>query len=128
MTFTTGDARCIELAQIYVNKPQLKNDLLYIKANFKILSDNITKLEAIGLPLTEAVEIVMQTYSSLKHGSGKVFKIAFNKLKSCLEKNPGFKFIKKINNLLSGENVDMSPEPIDCNWTHFKFAHLKFHT
>lgn len=45
LSFYSSSAVCIERVQDYFKQEHVKNDLIYIKINFKIIFDSITKLK-----------------------------------------------------------------------------------
>ncbi|RYA68209.1 hypothetical protein [Enterobacter cloacae complex sp. 2DZ2F20B] len=66
MSFEATDAQSIKKAQEFLNKVNVKNELLYIKTHFKIIADAIEQLETIDLKLNQSMEIVEKVYTSLK--------------------------------------------------------------
>ncbi|KAJ3652297.1 hypothetical protein Zmor_018275 [Zophobas morio] len=72
MSFEATDAQSIKKAQEFLNKANIKNELLYIKTHFKIFADTIEQLETIGLKLNQTMEIVEKVYTSLKNTPGKI--------------------------------------------------------
>ncbi|KAJ3646609.1 hypothetical protein Zmor_024190 [Zophobas morio] len=91
MSFEARDLQSIKKTQEFLNKANVKNELLYIKTHFKIIADAIEQLKIIGLKLN--MEIVEKVYTYLKNTPGKVEEMAFQKLCSPLKKNPGYDFI-----------------------------------
>ncbi|CAH0550717.1 unnamed protein product [Brassicogethes aeneus] len=83
-------ALCVEKAVFYFNCPNIKDQLIYIKANFKILIESINKLEAVGVPLTDSLAIVEKVINTLEQSGGEVANLALQKLKATINKNPGF--------------------------------------
>ncbi|KAJ3652871.1 hypothetical protein Zmor_018801 [Zophobas morio] len=58
MSFEATDAQSIKKAQEFLNKANVKNELLYIKTHFKIIGDAIEQLETIGLKLNQGLHRV----------------------------------------------------------------------
>lgn len=50
------DAKCIRKAQATVKLPNLKQEIAFIKYHFAVIPLTISKLEAKGVPLTDAIE------------------------------------------------------------------------
>ncbi len=123
MSFEATDAQSIKKAQEFLNKANVKNELLYIKTHFKIIADAIEQLETIGLKLNQSMEIVEKVYTSLKNTPGKVGEMAFQKLCSLLKKNPGYDFICSVNNVICGNgnatNNTYINENVDCSIFNF---------
>ncbi|KAJ3650189.1 hypothetical protein Zmor_021891 [Zophobas morio] len=105
MSLEATDAQCIKKAQEFLNKANVKNELLYIKTHFKIIADAIEQLETIGLKLNQSVEIVEKVYTSLKNTPGKVGEMAFQNVLYLLKKNPGYDFICSVNNVICGNGT-----------------------
>ncbi|KAK4884465.1 hypothetical protein RN001_000736 [Aquatica leii] len=116
MDFAADGSDSIEKAQnIYKNNKF--NELQYIKVYFSILPTSLKKLEEIGLPLTESLQIIENVKQSLKVAPGEVSKTAYEKLQGTLLKNPGYEKLSEIYNLLNGEFVDSN-----INFSVFKYA------
>jgi hypothetical protein len=58
MSFDGSSAVAIQKAQSIMKKPGIKNQLIYVRSNFKIICESITQLEKNGLPLTDSIKIV----------------------------------------------------------------------
>jgi hypothetical protein len=91
MSFDGSSAVAIQKAQSIMKKPGIKNQLIYVRSNFKIICESITQLEKNGLPLTDSIKIVENVFTSLKKSPGPVAAVALKKLEDVTEKNPGYK-------------------------------------
>jgi hypothetical protein len=80
-------------------------DLAYIASHFKMLISSITKLETVGLPLHDALEIIEDVKLKLGAAPGPVGKSVANKLEDVLRKNPGYNTIKNISAVFN-HNID----------------------
>ncbi|KAJ3650188.1 hypothetical protein Zmor_021891 [Zophobas morio] len=121
MSLEATDAQCIKKAQEFLNKANVKNELLYIKTHFKIIADAIEQLETIGLKLNQSVEIVEKVYTSLKNTPGKVGEMAFQNVLYLLKKNPGYDFICSVNNVICGAaaaGTSKEVEAVELNSAH----------
>jgi hypothetical protein len=101
MSFDGSSAVAIQKAQSIMKKPGIKNQLIYVRSNFKIICESITQLEKNGLPLTDSIKIVENVFTSLK-------------------KSPGYKFLLELARIFRGEDVpehDTKMEEI-----YYKFA------
>jgi hypothetical protein len=110
MSFDGSSAVAIQKAQSIMKKPGIKNQLIYVRSNFKIICESITQLEKNGLPLTD----------SIKKSPGPVAAVALKKLEDVTEKNPGYKFLLELARIFRGEDVpehDTKMEEI-----YYKFA------
>jgi hypothetical protein len=87
MSFDGSSAVAIQKAQSIMKKPGIKNQLIYVRSNFKIICESITQLEKNGLPLTDSIKIVENVFTSLKKSPGPVAAVALKKnLKMLLKK------------------------------------------
>jgi hypothetical protein len=110
MSFDGSSAVAIQKAQSIMKKPGIKNQLIYVRSNFKIICESITQLEKNGLPLTDSIKIVENVFTSLKKSP----------LEDVTEKNPGYKFLLELARIFRGEDVpehDTKMEEI-----YYKFA------
>jgi hypothetical protein len=96
MSFDGSSAVAIQKAQSIMKKPGIKNQLIYVRSNFKIICESITQLEKNGLPLTDSIKIVENVFTSLKKSPGPVAAVALKKLEDVTEKNPGYKFLLEL--------------------------------
>jgi hypothetical protein len=120
MSFDGSSAVAIQKAQSIMKKPGIKNQLIYVRSNFKIICESITQLEKNGLPLTDSIKIVENVFTSLKKSPGPVAAVALKKLEDVTEKNPGYKFLLELARIFRGEDVpehDTKMEEI-----YYKFA------
>jgi len=120
------DAISIQKAKKCLDKPNLENNLAYIKSNFSILSVAIDKLQAKSLSLATSLNIIENIEETLKTLNGEHGKPIYLKLKNVLEKNSGLSKLKHISNILEGEettNIGESLGELTCNdFVYFKYA------
>ena len=95
----------------------IKNHLTYIFSNFTCLINVIKKLQYDHLPITESIAIIENLKIKLHGVNGYVANSVNTKLNSVLGKNPGYKDICKIKDILiSNSNInfegDHSPQEI----------------
>jgi hypothetical protein len=78
-----------------------------ITSHFKMLISSITKLETVGLPLHDALEVIEDVMVKLGGAPGPVGKsiATRNKLEDVLRKNSGYNTIKNISYVLN-DNID----------------------
>jgi len=110
------DSAFIQEARDLVKDLSVKNELSYIYANFDCLDKAITQLETSNLTLNESLGLVQSVYDNLKQSLSESSPV-FNKLEKVLNKNKGFKQIKKISEILNGKinvelDIDLSPQEI----------------
>lgn len=97
-SFDEGDAEAIRTAQELFANRSVKNDLAFIKSHFAQLVSITIKLETQGLPLNESVGMITSIRASLNSLAQQEFG---QKLDRVLQRNPGFKIIADINNVLN---------------------------
>jgi hypothetical protein len=123
-TFNKDYSASIKQSQNLFSSPAIKFDLSYIQANFKQVTNSITKLETSGLRLTEALDVIQEVRETLQAANGETGKKASEKLEQLLKKNLGFSSLVSIGNVLKGEigsntfESDMAPSEI----ASFKYA------
>ena len=103
----------------------LARNLAYIGSNFSGLSRAITRLETVGMELSDALNIVKQTESDLKQAKGKVAEKISDKLQRVLQSNLGYSTLCKISNVLNGLKAkfeDFEPEFSPDEFAFFKFV------
>jgi len=67
----------------------VKNNLVYIKSNFKVLSDSILKLQKKNMPLFEFLDILQKVQVQLQLPQGNDGQKVFKKFETVLNKNNG---------------------------------------
>lgn len=76
----------------------MKNNLVYIKLNSKILSESIFKLQTKNMPLVEPLDPLEKVQVQLQMAQGndgqKVGRQAYRKSEIVLNKNSGLKILK----------------------------------
>jgi hypothetical protein len=109
---------------------ELSGKLAYIKSNFVVVSKTIARLEAVGMEMNDALDIVKSTERAVEQACDKVaenVKKKKNKFKKVQERNYGFSLISKINYILGGnfETLGEEDPALDRNdVTLFKYAPL----
>lgn len=120
------DAISIQKAKKCLDKPNLENNLAYIKSNFSILSVAIDKLQAKNLPLATSLNVVENIEETFKILNGEQGKTIYLKLENVLEKNSGLSKLKHICKILDGEentNIGELLGELSCNdIVYFKYA------
>lgn len=104
-----------------LDKPQLHQQLAFIKANYSFISETLRKLETQGVELIESIELVQSFQNRISNVKGEIGERIKTKLAKVLGKNEGFNLLTKISRVLQGtyeENLEMSPSTI-CK---FKYA------
>ncbi|KAL1509498.1 hypothetical protein ABEB36_004217 [Hypothenemus hampei] len=120
--FEDSASRAIEKAKKSLLSNDIKRHLIYIKTHFKIMPDSIKQLEAIGMCLSDSMYIIENLRASLKCTPGEVGQLASRKLELLLTKNPGFKHMTQINNILSAnDKVENIGVDVDMNCSIFKY-------
>jgi hypothetical protein len=105
----------------------LSGKLAYIKSNFLAVSKTIACLEAVGVEMNDALDIIKSAERAVEQARGKVAENVKNKFKKVLERNYGFSVICKINGILGGNGATLHEEDpeLDSNdMTLFKYAPL----
>ncbi|KAL4092433.1 hypothetical protein QTP88_026934 [Uroleucon formosanum] len=120
------DAISIQKAKKCLDKPNLENNLAYIKSNFSILSVAIDKLQAKNLSLATSLNIIKDIEETLKTLNGEPYHPIYIKLKNVLEKNSGLSKLKHISNILDGDentNIGELLGELTCSdIVYFKYA------
>lgn len=119
------DALCIKIAKKNLEKECVKSNLLYIKSNFKVLSDAIFKLQKKNMSLVESLDILDKVKVQLQMAKGNDGQKVHRKFETVLNKNSGLQILTQISKILSGESIDMDglPEDLTTNdLSFYKFA------
>jgi len=118
------DAISIQKAKKCLDKPNLENNLAYIKSNFSILFVTIDKLQAKNLPLVTSLNVVKNIEKTFKNGEQG--KIIYLELKNVLEKSSSLFKLKHICKILDGEENTTIGEllcELSCNdIVYFKYV------
>lgn len=113
--FDSATSLAIEKCNVIFNNSTIKNQLSYIKSNFAIIEEAITRLEDTNLSLNDGVGIVNDIEEKIGKVNGLTGKRIKEKLASILSKNGGFVTLKSINNVINGnfnEDINISPSLI----------------
>lgn len=121
-SFDPEEAESIKKALEVLQNEQLVKDLTYIQTHFKILPTTMKELEAIGMPLTESVQIARSCINSLRETPGFCGSKIKMKIDNVLERNPGIREIFKLSKIIACKTTQ-PPEEIPSNlWSKYKFA------
>lgn len=107
------EACSVEICQKILENPDIKNQLVYIFANFTLIPETLLKLQNQSNKLTESVNLIENLFNFLKTANGQIATIAFNKLEQVSNKNTGYSDIVAIKNILNGENSSENYLTID---------------
>lgn len=124
-SFDDQDASSIKIAKDVLTDKCLLSELVFIKSNFGIISQSITKLEAKGIIIHESVDLIETIQSKLKLVRGKIGERVNRKFQNVLAKNAGYSFVSKIARVLDGNQVTFqeSEPDLSCNdFTLFNYA------
>lgn len=122
-SFDSIDAAAIGRAKELFNDKRIAQQLAYINSNFSILPDAIRRLEAQGLTLAEALNILNEVKQALAAATGEIGEKIRKKFNNVLEKNPGIGKLSEIAKVLKGEESDIDMLPIILE--SMKFAPLQ---
>ena len=96
-SFDSDDAESIAASQKLFANMHVKSDLAFIKSHFASIVTAIVKLETKGLTINESIEIVELIRAELGSLNRKEFGL---KLEKVFLRNPGYKQIVEIRNLI----------------------------
>lgn len=117
------EAQSIANAQKLIAKSNIRNDLGFIKANFECLSIAVTKIQKKGNSLADSIEIFDSIRPKLQSISRR--KEFLGKFDSVANKNTGLTTLRKISNILNGDNPENRNEFID-NLTPAELGAFKY--
>lgn len=122
-----NDAIAIKKAQSLMADNEIEANLIFIKANYGNIPSSITRLEASGIPLTEAIGIVnnAKNYILSNTNTSNQGKAIKKKFETVLEKNGGYTAMETIANILEGKETSrtkISEELTPDDICHMKFA------
>ena len=98
--FNSDDAHSIATAKEIICSEKVKQQLVYIFTNFYCIKSAITALESNKLTLIEALNEIEKVHQNLNNAHGSIGDTVKNKFLDVLHKNPGFKPISTIANIL----------------------------
>lgn len=109
-TFNSNEAVSIRKAQKVFRDPIIRKDLEFVNINIgNIIRSSINKLQNPKLTVSEALNIVNGTEKKLSrsrlHLKGKQ---VYHKLKTVLKNNPGYTTVTAVNNLLRGQETELT--------------------
>lgn len=102
MQFDPEDACSIAHAQNTLKSPKLATNLAYISAHFGGLPNILKQLESRGEPIEVAVNRMMNLRVHFALSTGETAEKALKKYDSVLERNPGWKAIREIADIIAG--------------------------
>ena len=97
-----SDAMSIRIVQELSKKTSLQADLAFIRAHFGSLPAAIEKLEKQGRTLTESTSILSEVLEDLRRTPGNTGKKVRAKIDSVLSRNPTYRDLEQIANVLRG--------------------------
>lgn len=122
--FDRDDSSSIRTVQDLFSSTTSRN-LAYIKSNFSVISKSIIRLEAVGMQLCNALEIVKKVESELHQAQGEVAVKICAKLQNVLQRNPGYSTLRTISDILCGKEVEFDNSELELDasdLTCFKYA------
>ena len=103
-SLSTEDARAIRTAQEVFKDDEMEGKLAYIKTNFGSLPSAIDRLQERGIALGNSIALVKDVQEKLDSVVGDIGEKVSMKIRSVLDKNPGYKTVCTIVKVLSGES------------------------
>lgn len=123
-TFTSEDCSAIRATESVVSN-ELFEDLLCIKNNFACVSKTIKSLESKNMKLSDSLKLLEELCNKINNAAaGPITNKIQCKLKSVLDKNPGYKVMVNINNTLQSVNKGPSHSQQDLDLQDFMFVPL----
>ena len=116
------DASTIKVSQHLLDDKSLRNNLIYISANFSTLPDSIKKLEERNLKVVDALRVFEDALQSMSVAYGSVGIAVRNKCEYIVLNNPGLKAVKKIRDVTVGDKEVEIGENIVRNSHLYKYA------
>jgi hypothetical protein len=113
----------IRKGQEALNNNKIAQDLAYINANFSILPAAIKRLEAQGLAMADALDILAEVKEALDGARGEIGEKMRQKFVKVRDRNPGLGQLIDIAKVLNGQQaeIEMAPNMV----TAMKFAPLQ---
>jgi hypothetical protein len=99
----------------------LSGNLAYIKSNFGGISTTISRLEAVGAEVHDALALVKSTECEVGHTCGKVADSVKSKLQKVLGRNDGCATLCKISDIQRGNGVTLEENEPAMNSSDFTF-------
>jgi len=100
----------IEKCKNILHLLSVKNDLIFIKTNFLHIVTTIKSLEKSNTSLVDMINIIENTFTQLELIPGEKREVVKTKIWQLQQKNKGYKFLKNIGQVLSGNNTVQFPE------------------
>nr|CAD7415930.1 unnamed protein product [Timema poppensis] len=106
-TFDEEDAVSIREAKVATSSSTVVSDLAYVKRYFGNLPGVIVSLEARDLPLIESVKIMDTIQEGVKQTPGPVDSSDTIKLEQVLQRNPGWRTMVAVSDILGGQSTPL---------------------
>ena len=123
--FDQEEASSIGIVRELMANESLRNDLIYIAANFSSLvnsNHSILRLEKRDLSLPDALEVFEMTMKKIDIAYGKVGASVKRKSERVVVNNPGFETIMKIKDIIVGKREVQIEKKHAQAATYLKFA------
>lgn len=105
-----SDSAAIEKAKTLIVNPTLKHNLSYMYSNAVFLGDKIKTLETQIMPLIDSIAVVNSAIKKLEEAQGENGHKMKKKFMEVLGKNPGWKQMQIIADILSGNTVQLEDD------------------
>ncbi|XP_077528186.1 uncharacterized protein LOC144139806 [Haemaphysalis longicornis] len=124
-SFAEDESVAVRRAQKVLHDVTLACDLAYLCAHFTFLATTIQKLESSGTTLTENIQLILDAQERFASAPrGPVADRAIEKLKSVLDRNPGFSTLTELSEVLSGGHTAIPDGIKTSNVPKYKYAPL----
>ena len=120
--FDLEDASSIKISQNLLNVNTIRNNLIYISANFSALPDSIRKLEEQNLKMVDALGIFQRALQSMSAAFGSIGLSVKNRCQCVELNNLGLETIKKIREIIIGEHEVQLEDNIARNAQFYQYA------
>ena len=105
-----------------MNDNTIRNNLIYISANFSALPDSIRKLEEQNLKMVDALGIFQRALQSMSAAFGSIGLSVKNRCQCVELNNLGLETIKKIREIIIGEHEVQLEDNIARNAQFYQYA------
>ncbi|XP_003740992.2 uncharacterized protein LOC100904551 [Galendromus occidentalis] len=104
-----NDAASIREALDLLKRPAVKEDLAFLRAFFDCVPRAIEKSETTGAPLTESINVFETLLEELRKTPGDIGECVRKKCAAIVARNCGYGVLKKVSNVLRGDNTQDGP-------------------
>lgn len=119
------ESAAIPKAKALFEKPEVKQQLACLFADYGFLPQAITKFEDTHLAIVHQCNFLDQIYLAFEMIGTGIGDGAKNKLASVLAKNPGYSMLRKITSVLEGDDTEANEIPLSpAQIAVFKYAPL----